>query len=504
VKIQARVTIAGRHLCRERPPWRSVACESTSPGILRNATNRAGVCPGPLRPLFSFLALIGLLFASTAVADEEQANYDLHEFSILGLDPTLEQANELQHYPSAMPGAVETDRSRANDSRKLTPLAIVTLHGEPVKDLEIDLRVQSGRFVAHWPPAESKSGRLRWLELATLADQDKDALFASVDEKHWFVQARQLDALFVKDKSRSERFLTYDCELKYEVPVQVAGGPETYLITNSSKHPLLDLFVLSPQDGGMRIGHLESLPPSKPKAASKVAKTDEPTDGGKPVDKNAADKKDVKPSEAKPVPTTVAPVTVAAPAIAVPGQVAPVPGAVPAAKPAAAPAVALEPTELAMSPVLALDSDEYRVVRETLAASLLKLGLTQQEVDLLFDRAGAALFETKEMIVVFRLPAEALEERLPLVAYPAPRKTVRTALVLVRNLDPKIKDEVEKLIADLGSPEYTLREEAEKRLTELGRLAMPALKQSLKSSDLEIVFRAERILLAQNEKLDGT
>lgn len=490
-----------------------------------------------LAAIFSFLA--------PAAGADDEANYDLHEFSLIGLDPTLEQANELKHYPSAMPGVVETDRSRANEARKLTPLAVVTLHGEPVKDLEIDLRVQSGRFVGHWPPAESKSGRLRWLDLATLADQDKDALFASVDEKHWFVQARRLDALFVKDKSRSERFLTYDCELKYEVPVQVAGGPDTYLITNSSKHPLLDLFVLSPQEGGMRLGHLESFPPSKAKLAAKpeqkpvegqppkkpdaakpeaakpeagkpaespsppAVKETKPEGAAKsnqPVDKEAGEKKEEKVPEAKPVAVAV-PVAAPAPVGAVPGAAAAVPGqpgAAPAPPQAAAPPVSLEPTELAMSAVLALDSDEYRAVRDTLAANLLKQGLTQQEVDLLFDRAGAALFETKELIVLFRLPAEAIEERLPLVAYPAPRKTIRTALVMVRNLDPKIKDEVQKLIADLGSPEYSKREDSEKRLTELGRLAMPALKSALKSSDLEIVFRAERILLAQNEKLEGT
>jgi hypothetical protein len=507
------------------------------------------ICNLLARCTFSGIALLCCLALPVTAADDE-AQYDLHEFSLWGLDPTLEQANELAHYPSAMPGVVDTDRSRANEARKLTPLSVITLHGEAVKDLEVDLRIQSGRFIGHWPPAESKSGRLRWLDLSTIGEADKDALFASVDDKHWFNDARRLDAMYVKDKSRSERFLTYDVELKYELPVQVTGGPDTYMITNSGKHPLLDLFVLSPQEDGVRIGRLDSLPPSKPKADAKPSeekaaegkpaeKTDTAKpDTAKPADEKPAAKTDTakpdadkpdaeKPAEDKPTETqeakpaaaqpaaapAAAPVAVvvAAPAaapVAVPVGVAPAAGgavpAQPAAAPAAKPAVALEPTEIAMSPVAALDSDELRVVRETLSANLLKLGLTQQEIDLLFDRAGAAMFEPKEMIVLFRLPPEAIEERLPLVAYPAPRKTIRTALVVVRNIDPKIKDEVQKLIADLGSAEYTSREAAEKRLTELGRLAIPSLKVALKSGDLEIVFRAERILLAQNEKLEGT
>jgi hypothetical protein len=466
-----------------------------------------------------------LCFAPFATAEDE-AKYDLHEFSLWGLDPTLEQANELAHYPSAMPGVVDTDRSRANEARKPTPLAVIALHGEPVKDLEIDLRVQSGRFVGHWPPAESKSGRLRWLDVATVGEADKDALFATVDEKHWFNEARRLDALYVKDKSRSERFLTYDVELKYELPVQVTGGADSYHITNSSKHTLVDLFVLAPHDDGIRIGRLETLPPSKPKAD---AKPEEKPAEGKPAQNADRDKPNsAKPTaekpdqnkpgeaeEAKPAATQAAAapaavpaaVVVAAPAI-VPGVAVPAaPGAAPvpsAAVPVAKPAALLEPTELAMSSLVALDSDEFKSVRETLAASLVKLGLTQQEIELVFDRAGSTLSEPKEMIVLFRFPPDAIEERLPLVAYPAPRKTIRAAMVIVRNIDPKIKDEVQRLIAELGSPDYANRENAEKRLTELGRLAIPSLKTALKSGDLEIVFRAERILLAQNEKLEGT
>lgn len=157
-----------------------------------------------------------------------------------------------------------------------------------------------------------------------------------------------------------------------------------------------------------------------------------------------------------------------------------------------------------MSPVLPRDADELKAVGESIAGGLLKLGFTRLEIDLLIGRAANTWLEAKKMVVLFRLPVEAIEERLPLVAYPAPRKTVRAALIVVENIDPKIKLEVQKLIAQLGAAEYTDRESAEKRLTELGRLAVPALRAALKSADLEVVFRAERILLAQNEKLEGT
>lgn len=402
---------------------------------------------------FAFTLGLALLLLSFS-AHAEEAKYDLRELSLWGLDPTLQQANELAHYPSAMPGVVDTDRSRANEAHKLTPLSIITLHGEPLADLEIDLRVQSGRFVGHWPPAETKSGRLRWLDLTGVEKTNPLALFATVDEKHWFVEARRIDGLYVQDKSRAERFLTYDCELKYELPVQVTGGPDRYQISNSGKHAILDLFVIVPEGDGVRVGRLESLPPSK---------------AARQEDKGTRGQGD-KETAAAPAPS----------------------------------AGSLEPTELTMSPVLPREADELKAVGETIAGGLLKLGFTRLEIDLLIGRAANTWLEAKKMVVLFRLPVEAIEERLPLVAYPAPRKTLRAALVVVDNIDPKIKLEVQNLIAQLGAAEYTDRESAEKRLTELGRLAVPALRAALKSADLEVVFRAERILLAQNEKLEGT
>lgn len=540
-----------------------------------------------MRKLF-VLALFVLFAATSGIAwAEDVGNYELHDFSLWALDPTLDQANQLQHYPSALPGVVETDRTRVNEQKKPTPLGLITFHGEPIKDIEVDLRVQSGRFLGHWPPAESKSGRLRWLELGTVAEAAKGALMAAIDDKHWFATGRQLDALFAEQKGRTERFLVYDFELKYDMPIQLTGGPDTYQIGNRGKTPLVDVMILVPHEDGLRIGRLETLAPalqgaqaakpaepkpadgkpaeskpgeakpgeSKPAAPTTVEKvpeikpaeekpaekkTDEkpPAESKteeKPGDPLVADKKDDKKDEKKPdqpaerksdekpaaekaeetkaeKPAAAAAVRVVAPAggaaagVVVVGQAAasgqPIAGAQPAtAAPAPEPAV-VPSVELVMSAPIARNSAEVTEARDALKGGLLKAGLTEKEAELLLARGEGSIFDTKEMIVVFRLPPDAIEERLPLVCYPAPRKTVRAAVILVRNLDPKLKDEVGRLVGDLGNDKYPMREAAEKRLLELGRLAVPALKVALKSPDLEVVFRAERILLAQNEKLE--
>ncbi|HEY2837537.1 MAG TPA: hypothetical protein VGJ26_00190, partial [Pirellulales bacterium] len=51
---------------------------------------------------------------------------------------------------------------------------------------------------------------------------------------------------------------------------------------------------------------------------------------------------------------------------------------------------------------------------------------------------------------------------------------------------------------------YEEREKAEKGLKDSGRLAMPLLKEALKNGDPEVVIRAERLLLAQNESIDAS
>ncbi|HEV7221897.1 MAG TPA: hypothetical protein VGN42_04300 [Pirellulales bacterium] len=454
-------------------------------------------------------AAIVALFAAPARTAEEEADFKIHEVSLWGFDPTLEQTNQLQHYSSVMPGVVDTDRSRAGAEGKVAPFSLMTFHGQGVKNLEIDLRVQSGRFVAHWPAGESKSGRLRWIDATTSTEPNQEGRVAAVDAKHWFAAARQLDALYLQLGARMERFIIYDAELKLDQPLRISGGPDRYRLANVSKTPLYDVLVVAPEAGGRRIGRLAALPakPQKPTESKPTeAKPAAPkSDEKKPAEAKPEGKAEAKSEEAQPA-AAAAVANAATPAAATPSA----PGAAPAAKETAAAkqaaidAQAGAPVEVEMSAPLADGSPELGEARQSLAEGLKQQGLTEAEVELFMDRAAPAIFGAKEMIVVCRLPGDAVEERLPLVTYPAAIKTVRTALLVLRNIDPKIKDDVERLVANLGATDYAEREAAEKRLGELGRLAVPALKEALKSSDAEVQFRAERLLLAQNEKVDGT
>ena len=58
------------------------------------------------------------------------------------------------------------------------------------------------------------------------------------------------------------------------------------------------------------------------------------------------------------------------------------------------------------------------------------------------------------------------------------------------------------MIAQLGDVDYKNREAAESRLAALGPLALPALREALKQSDVEFVVRKERLLLEQNQAIE--
>jgi hypothetical protein len=79
--------------------------------------------------------------------------------------------------------------------------------------------------------------------------------------------------------------------------------------------------------------------------------------------------------------------------------------------------------------------------------------------------------------------------------FPPPRKLVRVALVVDHGVDPRLQDRARTLVKQLGDASPKVRETAEARLRDLGPVAVPALEDALLEKDIEIVFRAERLLL---------
>ena len=406
-------------------------------------------------------------------AEEEAPEFAIHDFSLWGFDPTLEQANQVQHFPSTLPGVVDTHRSRSNAEGKITPFSLLTFHGAKIENLEIDLRVQTGRFVSHWPPGESKSGRVRWLDVVASHDAAKEGRFAAVDARHWFNTARQLDSLYLRSGARNERFILYDAELKLSQPLQIAGGPERYRLSSLSKTPMYDVLVVAPAGDTCRVGWLDELPAAKPQPVK--------PGGAKPAAKpGQAKPAEAKPEAAKPAVAAAAnnqPPLVAAPQPVEKKAATPQPGGQGPAV-AAAPELVGEPVEMEMSAPLAADAEAHKSGASKAGRQSAAAGLHRQGGPVDHGPRGAG--DLRRQGTAGRLPLAGLRHRGAVAAgYLSGRERQSASLGSVRGTSiQRSRTRSSSSLPELAAADYAEREAAEKRLLELGRLAVPVLKEA--------------------------
>jgi hypothetical protein len=141
----------------------------------------------------------------------------------------------------------------------------------------------------------------------------------------------------------------------------------------------------------------------------------------------------------------------------------------------------------------------YReLTRLSLARRLAGQGLREDVVQRLLAEYGQVLFEPGELVVLAHLSRAAIDETVLLDVFPPPKKMVRTALLVVHGVDPRLQDRARALVQQLGDQSYKTRETAEARLAEMGPIALPALEDALINKDVEIVLRAERLLMRLN------
>jgi hypothetical protein len=380
---------------------------------------------------------------------------------------------------------------------------------------------------------------VRWAgnpSVALVEKLDDEATLLLVEQGHWFGAPRAwADALYIRQGARSERFLAYDAELNLPAPIQLSGGPDKFTVTNLSDAKLQDLLLVRTTPQGVRLAWIDELPKAKganlltpanqaaakntaPVAApaakpAEAAKADPPKSAEKPKAEAADAKaaaKDGNKADAKPA---------SKPGASLFGSTVKLPAAKKADKPAeSGNAAAGDPAKAtAETPAKAPDGVEVTLadpspddqakiksaVADALSERLAKAGLSTNETRLVMEQIGPLVLENQALVAIGRMDAAALDSKLTLSVFPEPRKMLRVPLVIMLNIDPQIGGEVEQLIAQLGDPKYAVREEAQKRLTELGPRAFDALKKAINHADMEIVVRAERVLLSQNQQAAG-
>ncbi len=157
------------------------------------------------------------------------------------------------------------------------------------------------------------------------------------------------------------------------------------------------------------------------------------------------------------------------------------------------------PVKLVMSQPRKPAEPSYReLTRDALTRRLMGQGLREDVVQFLLAQYGTLLFEPGELIVLVHYTRDAIDETVLLDVFPPPKKFVRTAMLVVHGVDPRLQDRARDLVKQLGDRSHKSREAAESRLFEMGPVAVPALEDALTNKDVEIVFRAERVLLKLN------
>jgi hypothetical protein len=506
----------------------------------------------------TLVVTLGLCVA--AWADERKGAYEVHDLSLWVVEPTMPMANSRANFPSAFPPVASSSRlanhwmpQPGDGTHRIAPFGMITFYGQPTANLDVDLRTIAGSFLAHWPAGESLPNRLRWtgtpsLDLVEKVEDESD--FAFVDEDHWFRKARRGEALFVRRGARAERFLAYDAELGLQLPLEVLGGPDKYTLVYTAGYtsgaPLHDVLITRSTPQGCRVAWIDTLSRTdmtksskaavdlfdtgaKPKSADDDAKKREPTRDNpttKPAGPASGLFGDHGPAKPAPNPLKAAPPEQRAPKAptlspealtaqkallekarqaGILPKVAEASKETPATTGEAKAAVAPNPPagfEVTLSDPLPAGSPEATALTtKALSDRLQRAGLSAHEAELFVAHYEHALFGGEAIIVLCRLDPSAIEEKLRLSIFPEPAKTVRVAMVLMRNVDPQFGNEIERLVAELGHVKYSVREAAQNRLTDLGSLAFAPLYNAIKNPDLEVVMRAERILLNQNQSL---
>ena len=371
------------------------------------------------------------------------ADFELHEWAIFVAEPLAPRVNAVAAIKSTLPSFVVSRRPDAdpNERMNVMPIGVIRILGgkTPSPKFDVLLNLKGGEFQGHWPKAENnRNNRLLWSNL--IADETKPAL-SQLDAKHWLNRLREPESRYLTaaHDSRGERFLLYDAEPTFNMPLKVeASGESGYRVTNSGSTDVLKLELYKSKTDGWHSAFVANL------AGGGAAPSTKPATG---------------------------------------------PSTRPSAVPSTAPSG--KSLDMPLSPSAVSDSKQLLSAWKDRLAST---GLAPLDTDLVLDILAKYAIDPGRLTAVYMLDQKQMDDLLPEEVVPTPAKTVRVGLVVVRNIDPQINDEIAQLVKQLGDDEWSRREEAQKKLTTFGRAAKNAVEKATKEKDLEVVWRAEAVL----------
>jgi hypothetical protein len=431
------------------------------------------------------LALVAVLLVTVCVAcpvagQETPATSSdalvLRDAAVFLLDVRGEKLSDQTLFRSTLPPFVLRPRAPAEGEGKYgpSPLGLITLEGGFEQEMDVLLEFPQGRLLSHWPPSKTGLHRTLWQDLLAQPSAEPSS---ELPEGHWLSLLREAPRLWLSHNRKTDRFLLYDVEVEYKSPLAISLEPEGYRVENTGNWPVHDLTIFKPAgEDRWQVASAAELgpagePPPGPKPRVPGTSLLRPRPRGEPADVESLfeDGPGEEPERAggeEPSETE--------------------------AEQAPAPKSAVLPIET----VEGADPEApFAVLRTRLAA----LGLGPPEAGHVASIVQHEVRSRHHATVVYRLDEAQLDRMLPLEITPPPDRRVRVALVVLINADPELSSVIDRLIAELGDADWKTREAAQARLRELGTAAKDKLEAAKENKDVEIAYRAERLLEALEE-----
>jgi hypothetical protein len=375
-----------------------------------------------------------------------QGTFDVVDWAIFISDTAQPQVNGDEVFNSTLPDFMDSRRNPAAlDKRNIPqPIGIIRFQGDSGSDkVDVMLRFGNAKMMANWPKAQSRAQGILWQNL--VVTDTPPASLPQAESGSWSNDLRSVSAPFLLKDGRGEKFLLYDLALNDHPAMQVKAGAaaDQYVITNTSDQPLHDVTFYKQEADGWHIGSLAELP----------SKNGQHSAATKPIKSTTTKATSQKSREKMPI----------------------------------------------ESP-LSLSTSGTKDAAEILAAWKQKLtaaGLPSTDENLILSILQKCGLDDRRLTAVYMLSADQMDQLLPLEVTPQPRKTVRVGLVIVRNIDPAIGEEIDDLAAQLGDSSWTKRQAAQKTLEKLGKVAKPKLEKLRSAAkDPEVLYRLDQIIAA--------
>ena len=430
------------------------------------------------------------------------SDFELHEWSVFVLDASQNRLNPDGFVTTTLPSFIDSRRqaSPAETQNDPCPIGLIRLTGHADSKVDVRLEVAGGKFLSYWPKPQTRSAQLLWRDLA-LSDTSGSGVLETLAGEKWYSGLRDDPSDYlIPGEGPAERFLLFDVDIPYNCPLKVVGGSDHSMVVSNVGNTLLrDVRFYQPSNGAWLRAAIGDLAPP----ISNIKPTTQPAATQTGATQNTTTRPSAQPAITQD-PTSHGPTTQS---LTTQGPTTQGPDTQPAAmaragttqpsttEPAATQASATQP---APGTVTVRCASAPATQPAELAAdwkpALQQAGVSEGDAALISRLIATEAFDAKRMTVVYLLESAEYDRILPLEVVPEPRKVTRLGIVIIKNADPSLGSELDDLIVQLGDPAWSKRDAATNAILKFGATAIPKLEAAAKNKDLEIVWRAEKLV----------